>query len=65
MCVCVCICLLFQARSLVSDKDKTKYLCNLHLVAGELNSEKLKQGDTYYTLTGKGSEATIGEVVVT
>ncbi|XP_062339471.1 stabilin-2 [Osmerus eperlanus] len=50
-----------QARSLVSDKDKTKYLCNLHLVAGELNSEKLKQGDTYYTLTGKGGEVTSGE----
>ena len=41
----------------MADSSKAKYLCKLHLVAGEMAFDTLKTVDVYYTLTGKAGEA--------
>ncbi|XP_019899888.1 stabilin-2 isoform X3 [Esox lucius] len=41
--------------------DQLKYLCNLHIVAGEMPYDTLKRGDIYYTLTGKSGETVTTE----
>ncbi|KAM3858894.1 stabilin-2 [Diretmus argenteus] len=43
-------------KTLMADLSKAKYLCKLHIVAGEMPFDTLKKGDMYYTLTGKAGE---------
>ncbi|XP_068162494.1 stabilin-2 [Antennarius striatus] len=42
--------------TLKSDVSKTKYLCNVHLVAGVMPFDKLNDGNYFYTLTGHSAE---------
>ncbi|KAJ8006691.1 hypothetical protein DPEC_G00109850 [Dallia pectoralis] len=48
-------------NTLMADQLKAKYLCNLHIVAGEMPYDTLKRGDIYYTLTGKSGETVTTE----
>ncbi|XP_078138357.1 stabilin-2-like [Centroberyx gerrardi] len=43
-------------KVLTADSSKNKYLCKLHMVAGEMPLDTLKKSDVYYTLTGKAGE---------
>ncbi|XP_068611107.1 stabilin-2 [Brachionichthys hirsutus] len=42
--------------TLKSDISKTKYLCNVHLVAGLMTFDKLNAGNYFHTLTGHSAE---------
>ncbi|XP_076861229.1 stabilin-2-like isoform X2 [Brachyhypopomus gauderio] len=46
-----------SVKTLLADETKAGYLVRLHMVAGEINSDLLKKGILYYTLTGKTAEA--------
>ncbi|KAK1784309.1 hypothetical protein P4O66_019950, partial [Electrophorus voltai] len=46
-----------QVKTLVADEAKARYLVKLHMVAVEMNSDTLKNGILYYTLTGKTAES--------
>ncbi|KAM4614943.1 LOW QUALITY PROTEIN: stabilin-2 [Polymixia lowei] len=43
-------------KTLMADSSKAKYLCKLHMAAGEMPFDTLKKTDVYYTLTGKAGE---------
>jgi len=51
------IMLLFQVRTLLANETRARYLAKLHMVAGELNSDSLKKGILFYTLTGMAAES--------
>uniref|UniRef100_A0A673XQ06 Stabilin 2 n=1 Tax=Salmo trutta TaxID=8032 RepID=A0A673XQ06_SALTR len=42
--------------TLMADPMKAKYLCKLHIAAGEMPYDMLNRGLIYYTLTGKAGE---------
>ncbi|XP_056311873.1 stabilin-2-like [Danio aesculapii] len=48
-----------SVKSLLADEMKARYLTKLHVVAGEVNSESLKKGILFHTLTGMGAESMI------
>uniref|UniRef100_A0A673XNN0 Stabilin 2 n=1 Tax=Salmo trutta TaxID=8032 RepID=A0A673XNN0_SALTR len=47
---------LSQLITLMADPMKAKYLCKLHIAAGEMPYDMLNRGLIYYTLTGKAGE---------
>ncbi len=49
--------LLFQVKTLLANEMRSRYLAKLHMVAGEVNSDSLKKGILYYTLTGMAAES--------
>ncbi len=49
--------LLFQVKTLLANEMRARYLAKLHMVAGEVNSDSLKKGILYYTLTGMAAES--------
>lgn len=49
--------LLFQVKSLLANEMRARYLAKLHMVAGEVNSDYLKKGILFYTLTGMAAES--------
>ncbi|KAK6314887.1 hypothetical protein J4Q44_G00144160 [Coregonus suidteri] len=48
-------------NTLMADPMKAKYLCKLHMVAGEMPYDTLNRGGIYYTLTGKAGETVTTE----
>ncbi|XP_066523931.1 stabilin-2 [Hoplias malabaricus] len=46
-----------SVATLLADEAKARYLVKMHMVAGEINSDSLKLGMLYYTLTGKPAES--------
>uniref|UniRef100_A0AAY5EJ47 Stabilin 2 n=1 Tax=Electrophorus electricus TaxID=8005 RepID=A0AAY5EJ47_ELEEL len=46
-----------SVKTLMADEAKARYLVKLHMVAVEMNSDTLKNGILYYTLTGKTAES--------
>uniref|UniRef100_A0A8C2PQW4 Stabilin 2 n=1 Tax=Cyprinus carpio TaxID=7962 RepID=A0A8C2PQW4_CYPCA len=53
--------LLFQVKTLLANGMRARYLAKLHMVAGEVNSDSLKKGILYYTLTGMAAESLTDE----
>lgn len=45
-----------QVKTLTANSSKAKYLCQLHLLAGVMTFDTLKNSDEFYTLTGKSAE---------
>ncbi|XP_034722463.1 stabilin-2-like, partial [Etheostoma cragini] len=50
-------------KTLTADSSKAKYLCKMHLVAGVMPFDTLKNTDVFYTLTGKSAEMDTSEGV--
>ncbi|XP_054481008.1 stabilin-2 [Anoplopoma fimbria] len=48
-------------RSLTADPSKAEYLCKLHLVAGVMPFDTLKETSVFFTLTGKSAETETSE----
>ncbi|GAA6102753.1 stabilin-2 [Tachysurus ichikawai] len=44
-------------KILLADEVKARYLVKMHMIPGEVNSDTLKNGILYYTLTGKTAES--------
>ncbi|KAF3814517.1 hypothetical protein GH733_017675 [Mirounga leonina] len=38
------------------DKEAAQYFVKLHIIAGQMNTERMNNTDTFYTLTGKSGE---------
>lgn len=45
-----------QVKTLTANSSNAKYLCQLHLLAGVMTFDTLKNSDELYTLTGKSAE---------
>lgn len=45
-----------QVEILTADSSKARYLCQLHLLAGVMTFDTLKNSEEFYTLTGKSAE---------
>uniref|UniRef100_A0A8C2IG73 Stabilin 2 n=1 Tax=Cyprinus carpio TaxID=7962 RepID=A0A8C2IG73_CYPCA len=46
-----------SVKTLLANEMRARYLAKLHMVAGEVNSDSLKKGILYYTLTGMAAES--------
>uniref|UniRef100_A0A8B9K9U2 Stabilin 2 n=1 Tax=Astyanax mexicanus TaxID=7994 RepID=A0A8B9K9U2_ASTMX len=46
-----------SVKTLVADEAKARYLVKMHMVAREVNSDDLKKGILYYTMTAKTAES--------
>nr|XP_051701791.1 stabilin-2 isoform X2 [Oryctolagus cuniculus] len=46
----------FNIKELLMDKEAAEYFVKLHVIAGQLSTERLTTMDTFYTLTGKSGE---------
>ncbi|XP_051746711.1 stabilin-2 isoform X3 [Ctenopharyngodon idella] len=46
-----------SVRTLLANEMRARYLAKLHMVAGEVNSDSLKKGILFYTLTGMAAES--------
>ncbi|KAK3544692.1 hypothetical protein QTP86_026093 [Hemibagrus guttatus] len=44
-------------KTLLADQANARYLVKMHMIPGEVNSDTLKNGILYYTLTGKSAES--------
>ncbi|KAI5617948.1 stabilin-2 isoform X2, partial [Silurus asotus] len=44
-------------KTLLADQANARYLVKMHMIPGEVNSDTLKNGIVYYTLTGKSAES--------
>ncbi|XP_053506197.1 stabilin-2 [Ictalurus furcatus] len=44
-------------KTLLADQAKARYLVKMHMIPGEVNTDTLKNGILYYTLTGKSAES--------
>lgn len=45
------------------DDKATRYFVKLHIIAGQMNTERMNNTDTFYTLTGRSGEIFNGEKV--
>ncbi|KTF90195.1 hypothetical protein cypCar_00014156 [Cyprinus carpio] len=50
-----------SVKTLLANGMRARYLAKLHMVAGEVNSDSLKKGILYYTLTGMAAESLTDE----
>ncbi|ROI15334.1 Stabilin-2 [Anabarilius grahami] len=46
-----------KVKTLLANEMRARYLVKLHMVAGEVNSDSLKKGILFYTLTGMAAES--------
>ncbi|XP_035959404.2 stabilin-2 [Halichoerus grypus] len=46
----------FDVKELLMDKEAAQYFVKLHIIAGQMNTERMNNTDTFYTLTGKSGE---------
>ncbi|XP_016412871.1 stabilin-2-like [Sinocyclocheilus rhinocerous] len=46
-----------SVKTLLANEMRARYLAKLHMVAGEVNSDSLKKGILFYTLTGMAAES--------
>lgn len=52
-----------QVKELLMDKEAAQYFVKLHIIAGQMNTERMNNTDTFYTLTGKSGEIFNGNKV--
>lgn len=52
-----------QVKELLMDKEAAQYFVKLHIIAGQMNTERMNNTDTFYTLTGKSGEIFNGDKV--
>lgn len=45
------------------DNKATQYFVKLHIIAGQMNTERMNNTDTFYTLTGRSGEIFNGDKV--
>uniref|UniRef100_A0A2K6FQW9 Stabilin-2 n=1 Tax=Propithecus coquereli TaxID=379532 RepID=A0A2K6FQW9_PROCO len=46
----------FDVNELLMDNKAAQYFVKLHIIAGQMNIERMNNTDTFYTLTGKSGE---------
>lgn len=46
----------FNIKELLMDKEAAEYFVKLHIIAGQMSTERMNTMDTFYTLTGKSGE---------
>uniref|UniRef100_G1LIS4 Stabilin-2 n=1 Tax=Ailuropoda melanoleuca TaxID=9646 RepID=G1LIS4_AILME len=46
----------FNVKELLMDKEAAQYFVKLHIIVGQMNTERMNNTDTFYTLTGKSGE---------
>ncbi|KAM5287908.1 stabilin-2 [Ctenodactylus gundi] len=46
----------FDVKELLMDIKAAQYLVKLHIIAGQMNTERMNNTDSFYTLTGKAGE---------
>ncbi|XP_026355575.2 stabilin-2 isoform X2 [Ursus arctos] len=51
----------FNVKELLMDKEAAQYFVKLHIIAGQMNTERMNNTDTFYTLTGKSGEIFNGD----
>lgn len=55
--------LFLQIKELLMDKEAAQYFVKLHIIAGQMNTQRMNNTDTFYTLTGKSGEIFSGDNV--
>nr|XP_012423854.1 PREDICTED: stabilin-2 [Odobenus rosmarus divergens] len=50
-----------KVKELLMDKEAAQYFVKLHIIAGQMNTERMNNTDTFYTLTGKSGEIFNGD----
>ncbi|XP_038544387.1 stabilin-2 isoform X2 [Canis lupus familiaris] len=51
----------FNVEDLLVDKKAAQYFVKLHIIAGQMSTERMNNTDTFYTLTGKSGEIFDGD----
>ncbi|VCW98142.1 unnamed protein product [Gulo gulo] len=51
----------FNIKELLMDKEAAQYFVKLHIIAGQMNTQRMNNTDTFYTLTGKLGEIFHGD----
>ncbi|XP_005865310.1 PREDICTED: stabilin-2 [Myotis brandtii] len=51
----------FNVKELLMDNKATQYFVKLHIIAGQMNTERMNNTDTFYTLTGRSGEIFNGD----